>query len=338
MSDHLREDKECQNCGRTVEEIYCPRCGQKNTETRQSFAHLVAHFAEDFTHYDGAFWRTIKYLMFRPAFLTKEYLLGKRQRYVPPVKLYIFISFIAFFLPGLIPGSSSEADLDTSTFEQILGKKEVSIQKKLSTKADVYITGVNIKDRKFTFHNPLYYNSLKEMDSIEKVKPENLKLSPLEYKMGKRLLMLYTQKTPAEASEQFTSSFTKAIPKTLFIYLPFFAFLLWLIHGKKRWFFFDHAIFTLHYFSFLLLVNSLLTILWKIFNPLDIELIDIPLFVTLLATLIWQVYYFYRGHRKMYHESWFINFIKSTALFAVNLLLIFFVVAIVTYITFYSIH
>jgi hypothetical protein len=27
-------------------------------------------------------------------------------------------------------------------------------------------------------------------------------------------------------------------------------FFLWLFHNKKRWYYFDHGIFTLHYFSF----------------------------------------------------------------------------------------
>lgn len=95
--DDLRKDKTCQNCFHVVENKFCPNCGQKNTETRQSFAHLFTHFVEDFTHYDNAFWTTIKNLLFKPGLLTKEYLSGKRQRFVPPVKLYIFVSFVTFF-------------------------------------------------------------------------------------------------------------------------------------------------------------------------------------------------------------------------------------------------
>lgn len=76
--DKLRDDTECQNCGHEVIEVYCPHCGQKNTETRQSFVHLAGHFVEDLTHYDSGFWETMKFLLLRPARLTKEYLLGRR--------------------------------------------------------------------------------------------------------------------------------------------------------------------------------------------------------------------------------------------------------------------
>ncbi|UOU99680.1 DUF3667 domain-containing protein [Chryseobacterium daecheongense] len=109
----IREDKTCLNCGHVVEERFCPHCGQENVEPKQPFHYLFTHFIEDFTHYDGQFWKTIKYLLFRPGKLTKEYLAGKRQLYVAPVKLYIFISFITFFLPSLFSGSEEEMNDDS---------------------------------------------------------------------------------------------------------------------------------------------------------------------------------------------------------------------------------
>ncbi|MBC8644939.1 DUF3667 domain-containing protein [Flavobacterium lindanitolerans] len=99
----LRENKTCLNCNYVVENKFCPNCGQENTETRQSFHYLFTHFIEDLTHYDGSFWKTIKGLLFKPGYLTKTYLEGKRKKFVPPVKLYIFISFVTFFLPTLLP-------------------------------------------------------------------------------------------------------------------------------------------------------------------------------------------------------------------------------------------
>jgi len=101
----LRKDKNCLNCGHIVEERYCPHCGQENTESRKTFHHLFIHFFEDLTHYENAFWRTIKNLLFKPASLTKEYLSGKRLSYLAPVRLYIFISFVTFFLITVLPNT-----------------------------------------------------------------------------------------------------------------------------------------------------------------------------------------------------------------------------------------
>ncbi len=101
----IRNDKTCLNCRHVVQERYCPNCGQENTESRKTFHHLFIHFFEDLTHYENAFWRTIKNLLFKPAALTKEYLSGKRLSYLAPVRLYIFISFITFFLLTAVPNT-----------------------------------------------------------------------------------------------------------------------------------------------------------------------------------------------------------------------------------------
>ena len=47
VHNKLREDKKCQNCGYTVDKVYCSECGQQNTETRQSFISLATHIVED---------------------------------------------------------------------------------------------------------------------------------------------------------------------------------------------------------------------------------------------------------------------------------------------------
>jgi hypothetical protein len=100
----IRKDKNCLNCNfPNVEDRFCPKCGQENIDSHQSFGGIVFHFFEDLTHYDSGFFKTIKYLLFNPVKLTKEYLAGKRKQYVAPIKLYFFISFITFLIPSILP-------------------------------------------------------------------------------------------------------------------------------------------------------------------------------------------------------------------------------------------
>ena len=106
--EKLRKDKTCLNCKHQVEKRFCPNCGQENTEITKSFHHLFTHFFKDLTHYDSSFWKTIIYLFFKPAALTKEYLSGKRLSFLAPIRLYIFISFITFFLISLFPNKPIE--------------------------------------------------------------------------------------------------------------------------------------------------------------------------------------------------------------------------------------
>lgn len=114
---NLRVDQTCLNCGHSVEEQYCPNCGQENTEAKQPFHYLFSNFFENFTSYESQFWKTIYDLLFSPGTLTKEYSQGKRKQYVPPVKLYIFISFLTFFMLSFLGVSVNETSNDLTQDE-----------------------------------------------------------------------------------------------------------------------------------------------------------------------------------------------------------------------------
>lgn len=338
MGKHLlRNDTECQNCGHTVEQKYCPNCGQKNTETRQSFHHLFTHFIEDLTHYDTAFWKTIKYLLLRPAKLTTEYLQGKRQTYVPPVKLYIFISFITFFIPALLPDVQPSIKHKSTNSLNIHPKERQRGDSEL-TERQIVAPSFHKDSLGFSVKNPVSYKSVEEMDSIEALKTDEFKLSALEYKLAKKYIEIYKHNTPQEVGNKFLSSFGHNLPKALFVYLPIFAFWLWLFHGKKRWFYFDHGIFALHYFAFILLNASLIYLSTYIDKLVDVKWYSGFTMFFCMFLLIWQIYYFFRAHRKMYHENFIINAIKSIILFIINIVSISFLLLLFAIITIYNLH
>src|SRR5882757_7529952 len=93
---HLRHDNTCLNCGATVEERFCTRCGQENLEPKESIGHIIGHFFADITHFDSKLFITLKDLILRPGFLTREYVAGRRMSYLNPIRMYIFISAIFF--------------------------------------------------------------------------------------------------------------------------------------------------------------------------------------------------------------------------------------------------
>ncbi|MDP3312207.1 DUF3667 domain-containing protein [Lutibacter sp.] len=106
--EKLRSETNCLNCNHMVEKRYCPNCGQENSVIHKSFYHLFIHFFEDLTHYDNSFWRTITYLLFKPAAVSKAYTSGQRLSFLPPMRLYIFTSFITFFLISLFPSENNK--------------------------------------------------------------------------------------------------------------------------------------------------------------------------------------------------------------------------------------
>ena len=329
----LRSDKECENCGYTVEVAYCTKCGQHNVQTRQTFPKLVGHFAEDLTHYDTAFWRSIRDLLFKPAKLTRTYLEGRRQQYVPPVKLYIFISFVTFLLIALIPHNGDEEHVDSSTIgshsQEVTTTTFVNdtINGEIITRP---VTKKETNDENYISLGDKDYRNQAELDKDY----EEGKLSFLLYHLGSSLVNV-KDKTSITVEE----ALTHALPKAIFLYMPVFTFWLWLFHGKKRWYFFDHGIFTLHYFAFLLLLalfDSIVAFLSeKTFNSDTAE--QISGWFTFII-FCYSFFYFFRSHRRMYGETRTISRLKSMTLFIINLISISIASLILVYFTFRNMH
>jgi hypothetical protein len=366
----IREDKTCLNCGHQVEERFCTHCGQENTEPKQVFHYLFTHFIEDFTHYDGQFWKTIKNLLFRPGKLTAIYLEGKRQLYVPPVKLYIFISFITFFMFSLFPLMNFDSNHKETAPKAHDTKKKDSINA---------ITTARITE---AIHNNNKNVSKEDSATIAKVNKtlaENVKANDLEDELnldhgidesvvisGAKNAKEYdamVAKNPSlgyDISSPFVHKFfelkesgiTKKeifqklyeisfhnLPKALFIYLPIFALFLWIFHNKKKWWYFDHGVFTLHYFSFLLFVITIISILihtQKLIN--HIKVFDVLIDISYYILALYSIGYFFIAHHRVYHSHGFVSFIIGCLLFFINFFAFCFLVVGLGLISFLMIH
>src|SRR5258708_4671307 len=87
----------CDNCGAWVRARYCGVCGQRLEPPVHSLWHFARVATEDLTHADSRLWRTLVALLFRPGYLTAQFLAGRRASYLPPVRLYLVLS-VAFFV------------------------------------------------------------------------------------------------------------------------------------------------------------------------------------------------------------------------------------------------
>jgi hypothetical protein len=333
----IRKDKTCLNCRHVVEQKFCPNCGQENTDSRKTFHHLFIHFFEDLTHYENAFWKTIKNLLFKPATLTKEYLSGKRLSYLAPVRLYIFISFITFLLIAMFPNkvsenlSKSEKEITSSLVKQ---EKDGKLNDLNGDK-----NYVESKTMKQVNKNYFHFKTMKEIDSIQKYGKESEKLSDFSYWIYEKAVHVTEHNTKKQIIEKFIESFIHNIPKILFIIMPFFAFFLWIFHNKKKWYYFDHGIFTLHYFSFLLLIFLLLFITTRIIGLFG-ENGPLTLIGNLInfVGIVWMCYYFYPAHHRFYGESRMVSFVKSFILFFINFFFILFLLTFYVLYIFINLH
>jgi hypothetical protein len=102
---HFKQAKglECLNCGMPLlrNENFCSYCGQKNTTCKLSIGNYINKLVSGFLSYDSQFWATFIPLLIKPGKVAKEYILGKRVKYVNPFQLYLQVSIIFFLIWGI---------------------------------------------------------------------------------------------------------------------------------------------------------------------------------------------------------------------------------------------
>jgi hypothetical protein len=99
----------CLNCGTPLTGPYCSACGQRDTPPYPSVRELAVDAFWELSGWDGRFAATARALMRHPGMLTREFLEGRRARYISPLRLYLMASLVYFLLaasaPNLSPGS-----------------------------------------------------------------------------------------------------------------------------------------------------------------------------------------------------------------------------------------
>jgi len=91
----------CANCGTVLTGRFCHACGQ-SAHLHRSLLHLLEELGHNLLHFDAKGWRTLPLLILRPGVLTRRYIDGQRTRYVSPLALFLFMSFLMFFVVSLL--------------------------------------------------------------------------------------------------------------------------------------------------------------------------------------------------------------------------------------------
>ena len=91
----------CKNCGSELKSFYkhCPECGQK-VDDNLTLGVLFSNTISNYFSVDARFFRSFIPLLFRPGYLAKKFVGGKRLTYLHPAQFYLFISVVFFFFLG----------------------------------------------------------------------------------------------------------------------------------------------------------------------------------------------------------------------------------------------
>jgi hypothetical protein len=246
----------CPNCGNaSMTDInYCPRCGQMNHDLNVPVKHLVAEALESTIHFDSKMYRTIKALLFRPGFLTIEFNEGKRKSYVAPVRLYIFISFVFFFLLTFHPGKNNQS---------------AETEKPNPTALHISFNALTEQD--------LWKKSETQIDSI--LAARDIPLTTMNKYIARKLARLATG-----GRDEFTRLLLKNISYMMFVLMPFFALIVYLFYKRLSGYYIRTLVYSIHFHSFLFLILTLSIIYGWFFSS------SIAIIVTFFLSAIYMFF------------------------------------------------
>ena len=257
----------CPNCGTQLSGNFCQGCGQAahlHVPSAREFLHeFIAHYVA----LEGKLWKSMALLIFRPGRLTRDYIEGKRVRYIEPLRLYLTFSIIFFAIFKLGGVSFGDGKPDTPRAREVASAEQIREEKRLAR-------------QKSEAHELIVL----EKGDNEKAKELAAKVHPA---LGKKVehFMQLPEKERTAALLRALSSYT---PYAIFALMPVFAALLKLLYLGSGRRYGEHLLFALHTNAFAFLVLSLLLVL-----PDWIPLVGFGLGV-------WLVFYLPTAMRKVY--------------------------------------
>ena len=273
----MHDEKICEDCGMILQGTYCHNCGQKDIEILSLKVVLADLFSSLFS-IDSKLFITIKYLLFKPGFLTKEYWDGKRSRYISPIRIYIVLSFIIF---AVLPFSLSFLSHGNGFLFEASENDQLP---------DGY-EGIGI----FVPLIKVYEGS--GVLGIASLLRDGIK---------------ETQKRKITGEQIFFS----AIPTSMFVLMPVFAVILYLILFRNKKLTYVHHMITvlhLHSTSFIII---LMFLLFEYFGLNDIYNNVLLYYFWPILTFTFLSYFL----KNIYNNSWILTVIKSVILSSIYLI------------------
>lgn len=256
------ENTTCKNCDTVFTGRYCPECGQSVDDFDRPFGFILVNFLGDFFAFDTRFFRTFKSLILKPGFLATRFFEGKRAPYAPPIRIFIFSSFLMFLLlQWQTSRLFNESLQNESRLEQVSSENAVNIAD--SAKAKQYeiiindsIVWVDLDPQIFSSPSKLKQQFGQAIVAMEK----NLEEADTEEEKREIRQLIRTFSDP----EMMVNNILKLMSWAFFLLLPVFALILKLFYRKVH--FIRHLIFSIYMHSFIFIVFIVVVLLGIIFG------------------------------------------------------------------------
>jgi hypothetical protein len=244
----------CPNCGAPRVDRFCSACGQNSRSYLRATREIVGEVLSEVFDLDSRMGRTLRFLITRPGYLSREFASERRASYVSPVRLYIVVSLVFFGVLSLMTRfESSEAEpsapADAQQHEVTVDPEMSQIYRQLSDAQRARLRTILEKQGAAT---EAVRRQLAELDEADRSAPPT-SVSALESALSDRVLDL--AENPRGAYQTVISD----LPAAMFLTLPLYA--AWLKLMYRRRFYSEHLVFALHLHAFLFFIGTFILIL-----------------------------------------------------------------------------
>ncbi len=295
----------CPNCGTPLAGNFCQGCGQPTHLHVPSAREFLHEFIAHYVALEGKLWKSVALLIFRPGRLTRDYIEGKRARYIEPLRLYLTFSiiFFAIFKLGGVNFGGGEPDTPPA-------RQEASVAQKAGTASEAAVTPeqrareqAREERRRAREKNPDRNLIVLEKSDDVKAKEFAASIHPALGPKVEHFLQLQNEERNAALKRAFFSY----APYAIFLLMPVFAALLKLLYLGSGRRYGEHLLFALHANAFAFLMLSLVIILPD----------RVPLVAPLL--MLWLTFYLPTAMRKVYGGGRIVTFLRWLVLMAMHL-------------------
>lgn len=244
---------QCANCDADLTGPFCARCGQRNTNLAVSIRVLARDFADEYFAVDSRLFRSAIALIFRPGFLTRQYLIGRRERFVRPLRLYLVASLAFFFTFSLFARPSLRLGIEApdASIRQLIEQGLEQERAQAGLEADtIPVTGV---EPAAAAEQTAVGDAADTLSAADRPRPWHISLAERVETLGNM--------SPRQLGDALVAGFERQLPRTMFVLLPAFALILKLLYVRRHWYYAEHFVFTLHFHAFAFTIFLLLLLL-----------------------------------------------------------------------------
>jgi hypothetical protein len=328
----------CLNCGTELKGPFCYFCGQPDKNFMRFFPALLRDLMEDVLDLDSRFMRTIKPLLFKPGRLTRDYMNGRRFRYAPPMRLYIFSSIVFFVLAAFFSSNAIKLearDGDVVMFTSDDEEAHQQAEEALENLPDSVKEKIDVEQALEEVRNNAPAENLTE-DPAEDPNADPFDVDDLDIQFNDQPWDRETNPVDVQwlpdwlndrINDEIEGSPKKArqinenpnlivdkvfdiLPATMFVLLPVVAmiFKFWYLFAKR--YYVEHLIFSLHNHSFIfvtltimLLIEQAGELLASYGYPDGVSWAD---WLSIIM-VIWIPLYLLISLRTVYQQNWFLT-------------------------------